>query len=175
MSNIIFYSRVNIPTIILFECDLEMEYVDDDLITGVMPHCNENPLMYSFSGNSAASAPISTFMCLWAIYIVPGAVHICISSSRICRPITRMYKSITDTWMWKLGLRPRYSFSGNICFEISVLCLSSAVLFAPDIAAALQAMSAGPMGVQKGLNCLFFTLWGCTSHLANFNTFCCKE
>ncbi len=27
------------------------------------------PLMYSFSGNSAASAPISTFMCLWAIYI----------------------------------------------------------------------------------------------------------
>jgi hypothetical protein len=22
--------------------------------------------------------------------------------------------------MWKLGLRPRYSFSGNICFEISV-------------------------------------------------------
>jgi hypothetical protein len=23
--------------------------------------------------------------------------------------------------MWKLGLRPRYSFSGNICFEISVL------------------------------------------------------
>ncbi len=34
------------------------------------------PLMYSFSGNSAASAPISSFMCLEAIYIVPGAVHI---------------------------------------------------------------------------------------------------
>jgi hypothetical protein len=32
--------------------------------------------MYSFSGNSAASAPISTFICLRAIYIVPGAVHI---------------------------------------------------------------------------------------------------
>jgi hypothetical protein len=27
--------------------------------------------------------------------------------------------------MWKLGLRPRYSFSGNICFEISVFCLRS--------------------------------------------------
>ncbi len=34
------------------------------------------PLMYSFSGNSAASAPISTFMCVWAIYIVPWSVYI---------------------------------------------------------------------------------------------------
>jgi hypothetical protein len=32
--------------------------------------------MYFFSGNSAASAPISTFMCLWAIYIAPGSVYI---------------------------------------------------------------------------------------------------
>jgi hypothetical protein len=36
----------------------------------------EIPFMYFFSGNSAASAPISTFMCLRAIYIVPGSVFI---------------------------------------------------------------------------------------------------
>ncbi len=48
-----------------------------------------------------------------------------ISCSRIGRPMVGIYKSLTDTWMWKLGLRPRYSFSANMCFEISVFCLCS--------------------------------------------------
>ncbi len=49
------------------------------------------------------------------------------SCSRIGRPIMGIYKSLTDTWMWKLGLRPHNSFSGKICFECSALCLCSAV------------------------------------------------
>jgi len=82
------------------------------------------PFIYSFSGNSAAPAPISTFMCLWAIIYIPRiGPHI--SSSRKGRPIVGIYNSLTDTWMWKLGLRPRYSFSGNICFKFSAFCLCS--------------------------------------------------
>ncbi len=46
--------------------------------------------------------------------------------SKIGGPIEGIYKSITDTWIQKLGTRPR-SFhvfiSGNICFEFSVQCL----------------------------------------------------
>ncbi len=49
------------------------------------------------------------------LYIPRIGLHI--SSSRIGRPIVEIYKSLTDAWMWKLGLRPRYSFSGNVCFE----------------------------------------------------------
>ncbi len=59
--------------------------------------------------------------CLWAIYIFP----VYISSGRTGRPIVGIYNSLTDTWMWKLGLRPRYSFSGNICFKFSAFCLCS--------------------------------------------------
>ncbi len=45
---------------------------------------------------------------LWEVYIFPGSV--CLFCCRkICEPILGIYKSLTDTSMWKLGLRPRDS------------------------------------------------------------------
>ncbi len=70
-------------------------------------------VMYSQKWNCAASLPIFTFMYLWANYIFP----------RIGGPIVGIYKSLTETQMWKLGTKPRNFISGNICIEFSVQCL----------------------------------------------------
>jgi hypothetical protein len=83
------------------------------------------PIMYSFSGNIASFSPnFNIHVSVSDLYSPRIGLHI--SSSRIGRPIVGINNSLTDAWMWKLGLRSRYSFSGNICFEISVFCLCSA-------------------------------------------------
>jgi hypothetical protein len=72
------------------------------------------PSKYSQKRNCAASVPISAFMCAVSdlLYIFPRSI--CLFCCRkICGPILETYKSLTDKWMWKLGLRPRNSFSGN--------------------------------------------------------------
>ncbi len=78
--------------------------------------------------NCAASVSISTFMCLWAIYILPGSVHI-FSYSKIGRPILGIYKSLRHMNV-ETELRPHNAFSGNICYEFSVLYLCSVAYLA---------------------------------------------
>jgi hypothetical protein len=48
---------------------------------------------------------------------------VCLLSGRKIRwPILGIYKSLTDTRMWILGLRPRNSFSGNTWIGFSLQC-----------------------------------------------------
>ncbi len=61
------------------------------------------------------SGPQSQFphscVCEWFIYI--PTIGLPVLLEEICRLILGIYKSLKDTWMWKLGLRPRYSQKRN--------------------------------------------------------------
>ncbi len=58
------------------------------------------------------------------LYIPRIGPHI--SCSRIGRSIVGIYTNLSQTdIMWKVGLWPRNSFPGNICYEFSVLVLCS--------------------------------------------------
>ncbi len=56
------------------------------------------PFIYSFSGNCAASAPISTFMCLWATHIFPGSVHIFPPAEKADPSREHIIRSQTQEW-----------------------------------------------------------------------------
>jgi len=94
-----------------------------------VPHCTEN-YKTNIPRNETAR-PRSQFLqsCICERYILyseiltiglPFFVYCC------CGPIVGIYKSLTETWMWKLGTRPYSFISGNICFEFSVHCICSA-------------------------------------------------
>ncbi len=79
----------------------------------------------SLKRNNRASVPIHIQVSVSDLFIPRIGPHIfCI---RIGRPMVWIHKFLTNTWMWKSGLRPRNYFSGNICFELSLLCLCSVV------------------------------------------------
>ncbi len=74
----------------------------------VTPRCKDSvPKIlnkYSQKWNLVAPVPIATLIFLWAIYIFPQSV--CLFCCRkIGGPMVGRYKSLTKTWMFKLGLR----------------------------------------------------------------------
>ncbi len=84
------------------------------------------PFIYSFSGNCAASAPVSTFMCLWAIYIFPGSVHIFPPAEKadpsweyIIRPQTHEF----GNWDWGPDIPFLGIFVSNFRHFVFAVCL----------------------------------------------------
>ncbi len=82
------------------------------------PQCKwragENPIWMSGSQNRIIMfcLPVPTLIYLWESYIFPGLV--CLFCCRkICGPILGIDKSLTDTWMRKLGRRPCNSQKRN--------------------------------------------------------------
>ncbi len=75
-------------------------------------HWTENRFMSSQNWNCVGSLPIPIFMYLLVIYIFPGLVCL-YGCSIINRPILGIYKSLTDTKMWKLRDRTLQFCLGN--------------------------------------------------------------
>ncbi len=69
--------------------------------TGIFQPCNEKVFEPFPEWNCAASVPIPTFVFMRGIYIFPRLV--CLFCCRkIVGPIVGIYRSLTETWMWKL-------------------------------------------------------------------------
>jgi hypothetical protein len=83
-------------------------------------HCNENSIHVFLFWELRGLSPNFHFHVSVSDLSIPRiGKHI--SCRRIGRSIVGIYKSLPDTWMWKLGLWLRNSFSGKICFEFSAL------------------------------------------------------
>ncbi len=80
-------------------------------ISKTLHRCNTIILnKYSQKRNCAASIPISTFMCLWAIYIFPGSVCLFCCRKNVDRFWENINRSQTHTVSVEIGAEAAHMF-----------------------------------------------------------------
>jgi hypothetical protein len=100
-----------------------------DWLDSATIHCKE-PIQkirnkYSQKRNCAASVPIPhSRVCERFIYIPTPTIDLPILLQEICGPMLGIYKSLTDTWMWKMVLGLRNSHKRNTLMGFSLQCIN---------------------------------------------------
>ncbi len=83
----------------------------------------EMKLLFSKQNYNVLSPSTYTHISVRDFYIILGSA--CLFCCRkICVPIMGIYRALTDTWMWKLGLMPRNSQNRNTYMGYSLQCRS---------------------------------------------------
>jgi hypothetical protein len=114
-------------------CMCEYQLIDVGMGDGLLGEkCTATaiPNIYSFSGNSAASAPISTFMCLWAIYIFQGSVYIFPSAEQADPSWEYIIRSQTHecgNWDWGPDIPFLGIFVSNFRHFVFAVCICFSV------------------------------------------------
>ncbi len=90
--------------------------------------CNENPIyVFLFWELRALSPNFPSHVSVSDLYLPRFGPHIPQQNRQIDRRVN-IYKCLTDTWIWKLELWPRNSFSGNM-FRIFGILGSFQILY----------------------------------------------
>ncbi len=129
--------------------------------------------------NVLSPSPYTTLIYLWEIYIFPGSVCLC-CCREICGPFLGIYKSLKDTGMWNLGLRPQFPEKEymNGIFLV-VYPMSSPALHYPALFSALHSpfLCSPSLYPYSFLTAKFAWIFKCSTllHLPSLGFHCDRE
>ncbi len=94
-------------------------------------HCNENPIYVFLDKELRGLSPnFHIHVSVSDLYIPRIGRHIFLQQKTVGRPIVEIYKSLTDTWMWKLVAQFLFwEYLFQIFGIVSLQCVRSSPYF----------------------------------------------